>query len=46
MLLEFYLEKELCLSNTWSQREEKEMVVFRMGDSKTEIDIVLMKKEH
>ena len=33
MLLEFYLEKELCVSNTWFQREEKRKVTFRMGEN-------------
>ena len=39
MLLEFCLEKELYVSNTWFKREEKRKVTFRMG--KNEI-----KKEH
>ena len=30
MLLEFCLEKELCVSNTWFKREEKRKVTFRM----------------
>ena len=46
MLLEFCLEKELCVSNTWFKREEKRKVTFRMGEIETEIDIVLIKKEH
>ena len=28
MLLEFCLEKELCVSNTWFKREEKRKVPF------------------
>ena len=28
MLLESYLEKELCVSNTWFKREEKRKVTF------------------
>ena len=28
MFLEFCLEKELCVSNTWFKREEKRMVTF------------------
>ena len=44
-LLEFCLEKELCVSNTWSTREEKRKVTFRMRDNETEIDFVLIKKE-
>ena len=31
MLLEFCLEKELCMLNTWFKREEKRKVTFRMG---------------
>ena len=46
MLLELYLEKELCVSNTWLKREEKRKVTFRMDENETEIDIVLTKKEH
>ena len=46
MLLEFCLEKVLCLSNTWFRREEKRKVTYRMGENETEIDIVLIKKEH
>ena len=30
MLLEFCLEKELCVSNTWFWREERRKVIFRM----------------
>ena len=45
MLLEFCLEKELCMSNTWFKREEKRKVTFRMGENETEIDFVLMKKK-
>ena len=32
MLLEFCLEKELCVSNTWSKREEKRKVTFGMEE--------------
>ena len=32
MLLEFCLEKKLCVSNTWSKREEQMKVTFRMGE--------------
>ena len=34
------------MSNTWSKREEKRKVTFRMGENEREIDFVLMKKEH
>ena len=45
ILLEFCLEKELCMSSIWTKREEKGMVTFRMGENETDIDFVLMKKE-
>ena len=45
MLSEFCLEKELCVSITWSKREEKRKVTFRMGENKTEIHLVLIKKK-
>ena len=46
MLLQFYLGKELCVSNTWLRREEKRKVTYRMGKNVTEIDLVLINKEH
>ena len=46
LLLEFCLEKELCISNTWLRREEKRKVTFTMGENEKKIDIVLMKREH
>ena len=44
MLLEFCLEKELCVSNTWFKREDKKKVTFRMGKNETESDFVLIRK--
>ena len=38
MLLEFCLEKELCVSNTWLKREEKRKVTFRMGENEKTIE--------
>ena len=35
MLLEFCLEKELCVSNTWLNRQEKRRLTFRMGENVT-----------
>ena len=46
MLLNFWLETELCVSNTWPKREEKRKVTFRMGENEIEIDLVLIKEEH
>ena len=34
------------MSNTWFKREEKRKVTFRIGENETEIDLVLIKKEH
>ena len=34
------------MSNTWFTRGEKRMVTFRMGENETEIDFVLLKREH
>ena len=45
MLLEFSLEKESCVSNTWSKREDRRKVTFRMGENETKNNIVLIKKE-
>ena len=46
MLLEFCLEKEICVSSTWFKREEKRKVTFRIGENETVIDFVLIKKEY
>ena len=46
MLLDFCLEKELCVSNTWYKWEEKRKVTFGIGVKETKIDSVLIKKEH
>ena len=35
MLLEFCLEKELCVSNTWFKREEKRKVTSIIGENET-----------
>ena len=46
MLIEFCLEKELCVSNAWHKREVRRKVTLRMGENETEIDFVMIKKEH
>ena len=46
MSSEFCLEKELCMSSTWSKRKEKRKVTFRMGGNETEIDFELKKTKH
>ena len=42
MLLEFSLEKELCMSNTWYKSEEKRKVTLRMGENERKIDFSLV----
>ena len=34
------------MSNIWFRREGKRKVIFRMDENETEIDFVLIKKEH
>ena len=46
MLLEFFLEKKLCVSYAWFKREKKKDVRFRIGENETEIDFMLIKKDH
>ena len=46
MSLEFCLEKELCVSNTWLRREEKRKETFRIGENETKNDFMLIKKEN
>ena len=44
-LLEFCDEKNLCVANTWFQKEERRKVTFSAGGNKTEIDFVLIGNE-
>ena len=46
MLLEFCLEKELCVSNTWFKREERRKVTFRIVGKLERNLLCLTKKEH
>ena len=46
ILLEFCLEKDLCVSNTWLRREEKRKMTFRMGEREADIDFVLEKRNN
>ena len=46
MLVEFCLDNELCVSFTLVKRGEKRKVTFRLGESETEIDFVLIRKGH
>ena len=34
------------MSNTWFKREGMRQVIFRLGENETEVDFVLIKKEH
>ena len=43
VLLEFCLEKELCVTNTWFKREEMRKVTFRIGENEKKIDFVFIK---
>ena len=44
-VIDICLKRELCLSNKWFKREENKKVTFRLGENKTEIDFVLIRKE-
>ena len=49
MLLDFCLEKKLCMSNTWFMTEKKvtsPKVTFIMGKNEAEIGFVLVKEEY
>ena len=46
ILVEICLEKCLCVSYTWSNREVKRKVTFRMGEKWSENDLVSTTKEH
>ena len=46
ILLEFCDEKELCVANTWFRKGEKRKVTYSAGENETEIDFVLVGKEH
>ena len=44
-LLELCMSKESCVVDTWFQREGRRKVAFRLGESETEIHLVLIQKE-
>ena len=46
MLLEYCLNKELCLTNAQLKTYEKMKVTFKIGENGKKIDFVLIKKEH
>ena len=45
LLLEFCVEKDLCVGNSWFKKKDSRKVTFNRGCSGTEIDFVLMKKK-
>ena len=44
LLLEFCVEKDLCVGNSWFKKKDSRKVTFNRGCSGTEIDFVLMKR--
>ena len=44
-LLEFCNEKELCVANTWFEKEQRK-ITNGMGENETEIDFVLVGKNN
>ena len=44
LLLEFCVEKDLCVGNSWFKKKDSRKVTFNGGCSGTDIDFVLMKK--
>ena len=45
-LLEFYDEKELCMTNTWFYKADKRKITYSAGGCETEIDFVLVAKKY
>ena len=43
MLLEYCMDKKLCLSSTCFKREEKRKVIFRLGENDTEKLFILIR---
>ena len=41
-LLEFCDKKELCVANTWFEKEKQRKIKYGMGENKTEIDFALV----
>ena len=46
MLLEFCQDKEICVSNTWFEREERRNVTFILRENDIEIGFVLIRIKH
>ena len=45
-ILEAAVAHELVLMNTWFERREGQLVTFSRKDCKTQIDYILVKKDH
>ena len=45
MLLDFCVQKELCVANTWYKKRDERKVTYSSGGNDTEIDFVLVGKE-
>ena len=45
MLLDFCVQRELCVTNTWYKKRDERKVTYSSGGNDTEIDFVLVGKE-
>ena len=45
MLLDFCVQKELCVANTWYKKRYERKVTYSSGGNDTEINFVLVGKE-
>ena len=45
MLLDFCVQKELCVANTWYKKRDERKVTYSSGGNDTEIDFVLVGKK-
>ena len=45
MLIDFCVQKELCVANTWYKKRDERKVTYSSGGNDTEIDFVLVGKE-
>ena len=45
MLLDFCVQKELCVANTWYKWRDERKVTYSSGGNDTEVDFVLVGKE-
>ena len=45
MLLDFCVQKDLCVANTWYKKRDERKVTYSSGGNDTEIDFILMGKK-